>query len=72
MEIIDKNSKLLECITDNIGPSFPVLSTNFLSNTKKLCETLENKFNNIRVLGRCSGRVLFTTESLIDDYERLC
>ena len=67
----DPKSTIIQSWQSHVSNGFPVPTTRFISDSFKLAQSALDLINNLKIVGRGSGRVFFTSEVLIDLYEQL-
>ena len=68
MGVVAKDAKALFSRKRHEREGFPVATTSFLAEQKKLVEMVDNKFNNFTLIGKAAGRVFFQQHVLVDTY----
>jgi hypothetical protein len=67
----DPNSTIIQSWQSHINTGFPVPTMRFISDSNKMAQSALSMMRNLKIIGRGSGRVFFTSEVLIDLYEQL-
>jgi hypothetical protein len=68
MSIFSEKAQVLFSQGSNIGPSFPVLTTDYFSNAMQVTAQLTERFSNCLLLGKASGSVWFMNDVLKQTY----
>lgn len=71
MKVVDKDAEVIQSKTEYLGPSFPILTEAFIENAQKSCAQLEERFSNLRLMGRGSGKAFFINQVMIDTYDTM-
>jgi hypothetical protein len=67
----DPESTLIESWQGHVSSGFPVPTTRFISDSHQMAKCALDLVSNLKIVGRGSGRVFFTSEVLIDLYKQL-
>lgn len=68
MSIFSEKAQVLFSQGSNLGPSFPVLTTDYFSNAMQVTAQLTERFSNCLLLGKASGSVWFMNDVLKQTY----
>ena len=69
--IANPNSSIIQSWQGHISNGFPVPTMRFISDSFQMAQSALSLINNLKIVGRGSGRVFFTSEVLIDIYNQL-
>lgn len=71
MNIISKNTKLLESKTDIYPNGFPVLTTDFIKQSLEHVNIVESNISNVEIYGKSKGDKWFMNDIIIDIYNSI-
>ncbi len=71
MKVIAENNKVINSQVSYMGNSFPILTDEFLDNTKQLQNKVYDTFSNMTLLGRGAGATFFINDLLIETYQKV-